>query len=158
MKTILFILLSGLLLSCDEPSPTSRAKPVREDVKNNFTVGIGDQSFELDQCVVRKGINPKRIQIVAQNTNSLPRMHLEFPFAGGNPMLNENMSPSLFVLSLTTPLASDEDKTYQNKDIQIILTHMNDSEVKGRIKGRVADLLLGRPHEMRARFTCALDQ
>ena len=158
MKVFLSILLFGSILCCNEPSRSSSANTVKKDVEHKFTVGIGDKSFNFDHCIVRKGTTPKQVQLVAENTDSLPRMHLEFPFAGEKPILNENMSPSLFVLSLKTPLASDEDRTYQTKDVQVILTQMDDSVVKGRIRGRVADLLLGRPHEIRARFTCGLDQ
>lgn len=158
MKVFLSILIFGSVLGCNEPSRTSPSNVAKGDVEYKFTVGIGDKSFNFDHCIVRKGSTPKQVQLVAENTDSLPRMHLEFPFTGEGPILNESMSPSLFVLSLKTPLAGDEDKTYQNKDVQVILTQMDDSVVKGRIRGRVSDLLLGRPHEIRARFTCGLDQ
>jgi hypothetical protein len=157
MKTFLLICLLSLFIGCSDEQSSTEGHAKANQTPSSFTVGIGEQSFEFDQCIVRKGTSPKRIQLVAESKESKPRMHLEFSYTGEGPLLNEKLQPSLFVLALKSPLATDEDPVYENKDLKVIISLIDENKVQGRIRGRVSDLLLGRPHEIRGRFSCGLD-
>jgi hypothetical protein len=158
MDRILPILCLALFVACDEETPTPHNVSHQVHAAVEFTLGVGEQSFNLDRCIIRKGISPRRMQLEAWSESGKPRLLLEFPFGEEGPLLNVSLAPSMFVMSLDVALAEDEDPTYENEDVRIVVSHIDDHKVKGRIKGRVVDLLLSRPHEIRARFTCGLDR
>ena len=158
MKANLLIFFIFFGTACANENEGNAPSAQNELAESSFSLGVGDRSFDFDQCIIRQGTNPKRIQLVASSKSGKPRMHLEFPYSGEKPLLNEKNDPGLFVLALENPLATDEDPTYENKDVTVIISKYEEKRIHGRVRGRVSDLLLGRPHEIRGRFICSVDR
>ena len=125
--------------------------------KGKMELGVGQQTLNLEPCVVRSSRDEKNLQIVAWEKRDM-RLYLEVP---GNPALKntkEGLKPGLSMLRLPAPLSENEEPVYHSHDLAIDFESLGDSTAKGRISGRVEDLVLGRTHELRARFACGLER
>ena len=123
-------------------------------------LGVGDRTLRLEPCVLMRGLAPPRIQLAAPGSleelpADKPRVYAEVEVKRDSLPIGEAREVGLAVLRLASPLEKDEDRVYRNHDLQLILESVDGGRAKGRLSGRVEDLLYGRTHEVRAKFECA---
>jgi len=125
--------------------------------KGRFEVGVGNRTLQFPHCVARKTAHPTSLQLIGRDPKG-NRLYIELPTGPQQIQIKKKLAASLVVLTLDTPIESDEEKTYTDKDLRVTILGMNDGSVQGVLNGRVSDLLRGRPHELRGKFECPFDK
>ena len=136
--------------------------PPQAPAEGTITLGVGTLTLELAPCIARLGLDPPVLQLVgpAGATAEGERVHVEIPAAsdGSVPARDKELDAGLAVLRLGKPLAADEERVLQNHDLRVRLTEATADRITGLMSGRLEDLQIGRTHEVRAKFSCALDR
>lgn len=155
---LLLILAVGWnLSSCQEFNADGTILNLKSVPRGKMEIGLGQQTMELQPCAVRHSKSENVIQIVGWD-NDIMRVYLELPGRTRPEAPFEAIEPTLTMVHPSKPLSEGEEPVYRSSDLAIVFEVFNAHGAKGRLSGRVEDLMLGRTHEIRGVFDCRLEQ
>ena len=125
--------------------------------QGKMELGLGQQTFRLEPCAVRHSKSEHVIQIIGWDKGVM-RVYLELPGRSSPEMSTDAIEPILTMVRPPKPLSEDEEPVYRSNDLSVRFETVAEKTARGRIRGRVEDLMLGRTHEVRGVFECRLER
>ena len=150
-----FSLWSGA--ACQEFDANQQILGLESVARGDMELGVGQQTLKLQPCVIRHSKSENVIQIVGWD-DEVMRLYLELPGRKTPESPYAPIEPTLAMVQPPKPLSEQEESVYRSHDLSVIFEVFEAAGVKGRISGRVEDLMMGRTHEVRGIFDCRLEQ
>ena len=159
LRSILIVALCAAigLCACDEFDASDELLGLGRVPTGTMEVGLGQNTLNLQPCVVRHSESEEVIQVVGWDESTM-RVYLELPGHKRPRPPFEGIQPTLAMIKTPKALSDEEQPIYRGHDSSVIFESFEDERAKGRISGRIEDLLFGRTHEIRATFDCRLER
>ena len=153
--TAIFAILS--IFACQEFDANQQILGLESVANGKMELGLGQQTLKLQPCVVRHSQSENVIQIVGWDGEDM-RLYLELPGRNTPAPPFESMEPILAMVNPPAPINEEEQPVYRSNDISVIFEAFGAHGAKGRVRGRMEDLMFGRTHEIRGIFDCRLER